>query len=135
MTDIEISIHEALRALEIEERKLSDDDARAVTTTAMLRYVDGNPRAWGEGLKVPSSRESSLARSLSSILPDTDGEVFFLPETGQSDLPVFRMRATEAERVICECYFFEYYLLALDFSWLVAESDHNEFFVCRRRAG
>ena len=53
-----------------------------------------------------------------------------MPETEDGAL-VYELSATDVERLLAGCPYFEYYLLAPDLSWLVAESDHNVYFVCR----
>lgn len=67
---------------------------------------------------------------LTEVLPSRDGTCFLIPETDTEDLAVYEIDARNVEAVIRECPYFEYYVVAQDFSWLVSESDHNVFFVC-----
>jgi hypothetical protein len=55
-----------------------------------------------------------------------------IAETGCTDgLPVYSVQAHSVSALLDECPYFEYYIVAEDFSWLVTESDHNVLFVCR----
>jgi hypothetical protein len=46
-------------------------------------------------------------------------------------LPVYEIDASNVEKLIDDCPGFEYYVVARDFSWMVVETHHNQFYVCR----
>lgn len=59
-----------------------------------------------------------------------DEMCYLIPET-EGDPCVFRLKFNEVGTLLDNCPFFEYYVAAIDFGWLIIESDHNEFFVVR----
>lgn len=91
----------------------------------------GDPRAWWLSLALPAKQfPSDGAARLGDLLPRTSDRCWLIPETDGDRLPVFGVATNEVERVVAQCPFFEYYVLGLDLSWLVIESDHNVLFVC-----
>ena len=114
-------------------KRLSDKDARSVEDTARAKYVRGNPRVWWLGLEGCESYDSNSVE-LSTVIPDKTGACWFLPETDEPSLPVYEVDASSLPQLIKECPYFEFNIVAKDFSWLVAESDHNVYFLCRSKA-
>lgn len=94
-------------------------------------FVVGNPRAWWMSLRGESEMFSSTERTLWDVLPSRDKSYWFIPETETDDLPVFDLTCSEIAAVLNECPFFEYYVVDKRNSWLVAESDHNQFHITR----
>lgn len=134
MHEIEMWIKQAACKQNINLRRLSDDDARLVEEAARRRYVKGNPRAWWLSLNSVCETYDSRAVEPSTVFPDRSGSCWFLPETDEAHLPVYEVDVTQIQRLLSDCPFFEYNIVSRDFSWLVAESDHNVYFVCRAKA-
>jgi|SRR5579864_388885 len=133
MTEIEKWIEDAARHLNIELRKLSSDEAKSVLNKAMSRYVKiTDPRVWWLNLAKPVDEyyERSTVK-LSEILPDSCGSCWLIPETDTNLLPVYEVYANAIERLIDDCPGFEYNIVAKDFCWLVIETDHDQYYVCR----
>lgn len=68
------------------------------------------------------------------IVPSKTGLCWLVPETDAPnaiDLPVYELDVSEIEGLIADCYGFEYNVVAHDFSWLVAETHHDQYYVYR----
>jgi hypothetical protein len=112
--------------------RLTKDRAALVEGRARKQFVTGNPRAWWMSLSGPCEAFGANERSLQDVLPAGETKCGLIPETGSSSgLPVYSLDARSLSPLLAECPYFEYYIVAEDFSWLVAESDHNVLFVCR----
>jgi hypothetical protein len=128
-SDILEWINETLTRLGISIVPLASDEARRIVANAKETFVVGNPRAWWMSLRGQSEVFNSRERKIKDILPSHENSYWFIPETEADDLPVFDMTSSEIEAVLAECPFFEYYVLDKKNSWLVAESDHDQFHV------
>jgi hypothetical protein len=129
MAGIETWLADASRNLSIPIRKLTAEDAARVHRQAQAQFVIGNPRVWWLDLKTPYAQYDSSTTSLTNVLPDTDGLVFLIPES-DDELEVYEIEAGHLEAVLADCPYFEYNVVDCNLRWLVAESDHNVFFVC-----
>ncbi|MCW5964066.1 MAG: hypothetical protein KIT83_08505 [Bryobacterales bacterium] len=132
MHEIETWISEAATTLGLPLKRKAPEEGREVVKIARDIYVEDDPRVWWLRLKLPSKQVPAEELGLTEVLPSREGTCWLIPETDAEELPVYEFDAKNVERVIRECPYFEYYVLAQDFSWLVAESDHNVFFVCER---
>jgi hypothetical protein len=133
MSEIETWIEDAARHLHIELRKLSANEAESVQKKAMSRYVKiTNPRVWWLNLAKPVDEYYDRSTvKLSDILPENCESCWLIPETDADLLPVYEIYASAIERLIEDCPGFEYNIVAKDFSWLVIETDHDQYYVCR----
>jgi len=120
---------EALRQSKIDVVPLPKAEARLLVSNAKRNFVNGNPRAWWMNLKGSTKTYDSTNYKLVEILPSCDKDYWFIPETEEESLPVFSLTRAEIETILNECPFFEYYVLSKYNQWLVAESDHNQFYV------
>jgi len=60
------------------------------------------------------------------IVPDPNERVWFIAEESRLPFyPVYEATPNAAQRVIEECYGFEYYLVAKDMTWLLCENHHG----------
>lgn len=111
---------------------LPTDRAAEIERRARQRFVVDNPRAWWMSLSGSCEHFNVKEHKLEDILPPGTAKCWLIAETGSSSgLPVYSLDAHDVSALLNECPYFEYYIVAEDFSWLVAESDHNVFFVCR----
>ena len=138
MNEIEAEIDKVVDSLGINKEKwckLPMEAAREVGQAAKSRFVVGNPRAWWLGLKGPAQRhlfpKGDGCQFVHLCVPVEDERCWLIPETEESDLPVYDVCVSELRRVLGECRFFEYYLVSKHFEWLVVENDHNEVLVVK----
>lgn len=122
----------ALNRLGFPAAPLPTDEAQQIVKNAREVFVAGNPRAWWLSLQCKPEVRSSEGCRLESLLPVTAGSHWFIPETETNELPVYSLSGKEIEAVLGECPFFEYYIVDKRDDWLLAESDHNEFYLARR---
>lgn len=130
MSEIAGWLSQASKDLSLELRQLPSSEAGQLYERAKSRYVRGNPRAWWLDLVLPCEQFDSGKTTLSNVVPVRVGKVWLLPET-EAEPIAYEVDIADLERLLAECPYFEYYVLALDLTWLVAESDHNVYFVCR----
>ena len=133
MHEIEKWIEQAAEHLKISLRKLPKEEASSVQREAMSRFVTiSDPRVWWLNLARPIDEHYDRhSVSLLSILPTKTGTCWMLPETGGGWLPVYEIKVEQIESLINDCPGFEYNLVSKDFSWLVIETDHDQYYVCR----
>lgn len=130
MDEIEQWIEEASRNQNIPIRKLTDQDARVVKETAQQRYVKGNPRVWWLDLARPIDEHyDRRSVDLTTVIPSKSGRCWLIPENERR--PVYEVDVTQVQQLLDDCNLFEYNLVARDFSWLVAETDHDMLYICR----
>jgi len=130
VTEIEQWIEDATASLGLNARRLSTSDARVVTSRARSKFVVGNPRVWWLSLRPPWQVLSSEDRNTSDVFPSCPAKILLVPETEIDEPPVYELSPVDIDGLLGSCPFFEYYVLAPDLSWIVVESDHNQFFVC-----
>jgi hypothetical protein len=110
---------------------LAQADSDRVYRAALHQFVGAEDRRWWweafreRGVSVPFPAGDGW-RKLPSIVPNPSDSAWFIAEDDHMpQFPVFETSAEVAARVIGECYGFEYYMVAKDFSWLVCETHHN----------
>jgi len=127
-------IGRAASALQIAQEKLrllSPDEGKGVYLSALEYFVAGGDRRWWwESFRSPGVTKRFEAgdgwRQLLRVVPDPSATVWFIAEDVQLPYyPVYETTTEIAVQVIGECYGFEYYLIAKDFSWLLCETHHN----------
>ena len=128
-------IEQAIKGLAINAHQIDRQSAAEVSDQVMRRFVVGTPRAWWMSLAVPTETRSSSDYRLLDVLPEQQGRCWFILETEEKHLPVFDIDVKDVAAVLGECPFFEYYVVGRNYDWLVAESDHNMFFICRADDG
>lgn len=111
--------------------QLSEKEGDHIYQTALHHFVGPHDRRWWweafrtPGVSLPFTSGDGW-RNLPSIVPCPSDRVWFIAEDDQLPrYPVFDTSADVASQVIGECYGFEYYLVAKDFSWLVCETHHD----------
>ena len=115
--------------------QLSDSESAKIVAALHDHYVIGNPWAWWMSLSMAYDTWDSREVNISSILPTLSDQVYFIPEAARNHPHVYRVRAGDLERLIDNCPGFEYNVASLDGSWLLAESDHDIFYLCKSSQG
>jgi hypothetical protein len=113
-------------------RRLDDAAAGEVVRRARERFVTGDPRQWWLQLKLPTTSHPAPADpddDVRALFPTTVERVWFLPDPGQGEPPVYDLEAEALMPLLGELPFFEYYVIDPSYRWLVAETDHNEILV------
>jgi predicted NUDIX family NTP pyrophosphohydrolase len=129
--EVTTSLRRAVMRLHPRAAELDAAAAKRVTDEAVRRFVLGSPRAWWMNLAVPAEVTDSTASTFIDVVPEKTGRCWLIPEIETAGWPVFDVEVADIQAILNDCPFFEYYVVARDFSWLLAESDHDEFFVCR----
>jgi hypothetical protein len=115
--------------------ELPTADAATVVKRARSTFVDGNPSAWWLGLKLPASHvevpEGPDFVYLRAAWPPGHARAFFIPEDDADTYRVFDASVDGVIGLLSESPFFEYYIVAKDFRWLLAEDHHDRLWTCR----
>jgi hypothetical protein len=131
MHEIESWIKDAALSGGFLAERVSDEVAADIQTQAKSKFVIDNPRAWWMSLSRPYEQFDSKKTKLSDVLPGRTGRGWLIAETEMANLPVYAIDLSQLPALLGECPYFEYYVLGSDLNWIVAESDHNVYFVCR----
>src|SRR5262245_26975614 len=124
MEEIEKWIEDASVNQSVPVKKLSDQDASLVKEAARRRYVKGNPRVWWLDLATPVDEQyDRRSVDLDSVIPGKSGTCWLIPENEKR--PVYEVDVAQIRKLLDDCGLFEYNLVARDFSWLLAETDHD----------
>lgn len=110
--------------------QLATSEASRIISNAKQTFVSGNPRVWWMSLKRPVETYDSKLYKLEEIIPSHDLSYWFVPETETSDLPVFELTCSDINFVLKNCPYFEYYILSKENRWVLAESDHDLYYIC-----
>ena len=105
--------------------------AQDVVQEARARFVAGDPRVWWLGLARPCTAYDSQNRSFLDVVPEPTQRVWFIPEDESDALPVYDLLPEDVELIRQNCPLFEYYVTDKCFLWLIVESDHDQFIVCK----
>jgi len=141
MHEIESWIETAASTQNITIKKLPTADAQNVMRETMARYVRNDARSLALWMDITRPVDECYDRNLvkfTDIAPSKTGLCWLVPETGAPnaiDLPVYELDVSEIERLIDDCYGFEYNVVAHDFSWLVAETHNDPYYVYREPDG
>ena len=93
------------------------------------KFVKDNPRAWWTHLKYSPSiyefENNTGYLHLEDVAPPFEGSVWFIADEDNELMHLYNLPLEKVKSVIGECRYFEYYVVAEDFSWLIAENDHG----------
>lgn len=108
------------------DRDLADD----VIRRAKQKFLARESRVWWLGLKYPTHTiVPSEGTPIPDVLPTVEEKYWFIGEPNNSSvpMPVYAFTAEEMEEARMNSPYFEYYILDPAMTWLVVETDHNEF--------
>lgn len=123
-------VDDAISRMALEGFRVTEPRATEIYSTAQYRFVEGCPRVWWDALKVPYEIFDSKFVDLSEVIPRTSSSCWLVPETGL-EITVYSVKCSDVPSIIRECPYFEYYVVDGEYRWMIAESDHNQLFVCR----
>lgn len=116
---------------EAEFNPLGDEAGGCVLKAVVSHFVtSGDRRWWWEDFRFPSTgvrfTDQRGFERLVKIVPDGMAKVWFIAEDSRPPFfTVYEATPETIQAVIGQCYFFEYYLVAQDFSWLLCENHHG----------
>lgn len=127
-------IENALRVLSVPSisfRLVPNDEGHVLYQELLSQFVTGGDRRWWwESFTNPSIsktiEDGKGFKKITELVPDPNEVVWFIVEEDQ--LPFYSIyEATPAtiQRVIGECYAFEYYIIPKSMEWLLCENHHN----------
>ena len=123
---------ERLGLNESDIRLLPDDAGRTVFKAALTHFVaSGDRHCWWEDFRVPSTTirfaDQKGFERIEKIVSNKREKVWFIVEDDQLPFyPVYEATPEAVQRVVGECYGYEYYLVAKDLSWLLCETHHDD---------
>jgi len=108
-------------------------------------YVEGRPRVWWLSFKHidaidhfdDNSGYASIFERIEKLNKNTDNpdkEVYLIADEDEDGnaLLVYKVFPNKIRIIIDNCRYFEYYIVADDFSWLIAENDHGDIIECKK---
>ncbi len=115
-------------------RPLPDVEGGAIFRAAEARFVASpNRRWWWADFRLPATslhfQDGQGWQQLINLVPSVDEQVWFIAE--ESTLPIFLVYETSvaiAQKIIGECYCFEYYLTPKSFGWILGENHSDVVF-------
>ena len=141
-TDLQREIEGAIKDAGIEQFDIGNKSD--VVSRIIKIYVKGKPRVWWLALNHVKSIhgfENNMGfAAIPKIIENIDGKrhknrekVYLVAdenEDGES-LWVYKIQLDKLSSIIENCRYFEYYVVAIDYSWLIAENDHGDVIVCQ----
>ena len=110
---------------------LSDKEGQAVYFDLLNTFVEGADRQWWwEAFKEKTESitfDDNLGfKRIVEIVPNGNETIWFVAEETQLPFyPVYETTPEVVQKIIGECYGFEYYIVPKDKSWLLCENHHN----------
>jgi hypothetical protein len=115
-------------------RRCGKPETDGVFANVQEAFVDGSPRAWWNALKgtarTVSHPDGDGAKHLMEHVPAEAKRCWLLFDEGSP--AAYELDCAVVGDLLMECQHFEYYVVALDLSWMVLENDHNELIVVVR---
>jgi len=131
-------IDNALRVLSVPVelfRLLPSDEGSILYQELLEEFVtDGDRRWWWESFSKPSASKTfengKGFEKIAKLVPDPHEAVWFIVEEDQLPFyPIYEATPAAIQKVIGECYGFEYYIIPKSKEWLLCENHHNRM-VC-----
>ena len=140
VSELKEELQESLTALGIVPEEIENKDY--IINQILSTYVNGNPRAWWLSLKgkkeiIDYTDDSAYLHLVDTIKKieekqfDPNKSIYFIIDDDNEQMYIYIMNPLCVKSVIESCQYFEYYVVALDLSWLIAENDHGQLIVCR----
>ncbi len=122
-------IDRAIGVLKLNVLKFSSAESVAIASAAKAKFVNGNPRVWWLSLHRPYQTFSVEDHTLLDVIPAGTVDVWFMPEYDWDEsATVYRTNVESLQRLLNECFLFEYYVLQKDYDWVICANDHDEYY-------
>lgn len=110
--------------------RLAPEEARHVYDEALCSFVPSErPRRWWEHFPAATSLQFVNGDGwllLAELTPDPDERVWFIAEDHPwPEYSVWEGSVRDVQRIIGECFGFEYYLVQQQHRWLLCENHHD----------
>ena len=141
-TDLQLEIEEAIKDAGIEPFEI--DNKSDVISRIIKIYVEGEPRVWWLALNhiksIHGFKNNMGFVAIPELVENIDGKryknsekVYFIADEDEDSdsLWVYKIQLNKLSNIIENCRYFEYYVVAMDYSWLIAENDHGDVIVCQ----
>lgn len=127
-------IDNAIKVLHInaqEFRQLPDNEANVLFYELLDAFVNGKDKQWwwenfsqeSESIQV---NDNLGFERIGEIVPNKKEIVWFIVEETQLPFyPIYEGTPDAIQKIIGECYFFEYYIIPKSKEWLLCENHHN----------
>lgn len=125
---------EAINELGLEAKSIDCEQSSLIYDRVRNVFVIGNPRSWWMNLVFKPLIYQTRDEVLTALSKDIFENVLLILESDSSAC-VFEVMLQDAFRLLDACQFCEYYIVSKDFSWLIIESDHNQFYLCKSGSG
>jgi hypothetical protein len=116
---------------EEEFRRLPEAEALQIHKESEAQFVKTpGKRWWWDHFRARPARaafhDQHAYERITQIVPDARARAYLIPasEAGKNPL-VYACTVQAAQRVLGECYAFEYYLVAANWEWLLCENHHG----------
>lgn len=137
MCEVTDEIDRAVRLLKLTGslRRIPQAEAENVNRQVLARFADGNQsRWWWESLRESQSAviDDGLGyQRIPLLVPEAGERCWFIVEGDAfNSYPVYDASPEDIKRILGECFFFEYYIVPKDLSWLVCENHHGVMIGC-----
>jgi hypothetical protein len=126
-------ILKAIKKLSINDdfRLLSDDETKNTYNDLLNTFVKGGDRRWwwesfsqhSYFVKFPNDK---AFLEITKIVPEKSEILWFMVEDDHMPyFPIFEATPEKIEKIIAECFAFEYYIIPKTKNWLLCEDHHD----------
>lgn len=141
-SDLQVSIEAAINEVGVTSFEVNDIDY--IISEIRKIYVKGLPRVWWLSLKHIKSINRFPDNSGYATIPDyvkdmygagydLSKKVYFVADgDGDGVLLIYQVPLNKICEIIENCEYFEYYVVACDYSWLIVENDHGDIIICKQ---
>ena len=131
-TELESEIIDAFGLAGVALCKIENPDA--ILQAIKSIYVADDPSAWWTHLKhrkkIFKFENNTGYLHLEEICSPSNGDVWLVID--DQDMLLYCAPLPKVKLIIGECRYFEYYVVANDFSWLISENDHGDLIYCEK---
>jgi hypothetical protein len=141
---VKAEIQRAIERLGLSEREialLQQEEGKSVYLRARSHFATSATKPWWwEDFRFPTKSIQCTNQSgfeyLTRIVPNQKEKVWFIAGDSQATfIPVYEAKPEAIQNLLGECFGFEYYLIAKDFSWLICENHHDLLIVIGDEVG
>ena len=136
-SDLKTELEEAFIGAGINDYSIND--AQSLMAKIKGKFISGEPRAWWLSLKHDVNILSYDNNAGYKDIPDVVkknfthrdfARVILIVDEDNENKFLFKIPLNSLPCIIEACRYFEYYVVAEDLSWLIAENDHGDLLIC-----